>query len=167
MKTIILILAVFLVSCDKVVVEENIFIDQRDGKEYGVIEIGKQTWMDRNMEYKPYNNENFIQSDKYGVFYTWFVANDVCPDGWHLPTDKEWEELFNHVGIDGLRYGEFKALYGGWYQLEYANESKIAAWWSSTEYNSYAWVYYLKFTDSGMKTNLPKTSNICVRCIMD
>jgi len=32
----------------------------------------------------------------YGRLYTWYAATDnrnLCPNGWHLPTDKEWEAL--------------------------------------------------------------------------
>jgi len=166
MKNLIILL-ILITSCEKIE-QRDVYIDQRDGKEYGLVEIGKQTWMDRNMEYTPYHNENYIQSDDYGVFYTWLVAGDICPDGWHLPTADEWEELFKTATQDELRYGEFKALYGGWYQLEYSSEGRLAAWWSADEYgSSYAWVYYIKFRDDIMKTNLPKTSNICIRCLKD
>lgn len=35
---------------------------------------------------------------KYGRFYTWDVAKDVCPAGWHLPTAAEFDQLFADVG---------------------------------------------------------------------
>jgi len=30
---------------------------------------------------------------KYGLLYNWETAKKVCPSGWHLPNDKEWDDL--------------------------------------------------------------------------
>jgi uncharacterized protein (TIGR02145 family) len=43
--------------------------------------------------------------DDYGRLYTWYSATDsrkICPDGWHLPTRDEWNELIIHLGGDNL-----------------------------------------------------------------
>jgi len=40
---------------------------------------------------------------KYGKLYNWFAVNDIrglCPSGWHVPTDKEWDELINYIGAE-------------------------------------------------------------------
>ncbi len=33
----------------------------------------------------------------YGVLYNWSAALDVCPPGWHLPSDAEWTQLVEHL----------------------------------------------------------------------
>ncbi|MCD4665498.1 MAG: fibrobacter succinogenes major paralogous domain-containing protein, partial [Bacteroidales bacterium] len=33
--------------------------------------------------------------------YSWGIAMEVCPEGWHLPTDSEWMKLEVFYGIDG------------------------------------------------------------------
>jgi uncharacterized protein (TIGR02145 family) len=40
------------------------------------------------------NTEN---CDKYGRLYDWATALTVCPDGWHLPSDEEWNVLVKYV----------------------------------------------------------------------
>jgi uncharacterized protein (TIGR02145 family) len=35
--------------------------------------------------------------EKVGVYYPWEDANDACPNGWHLASSEEWEQLFNYV----------------------------------------------------------------------
>ena len=35
----------------------------------------------------------------YGVLYNWETAQNVCPDGYHLPTDDEWKELEMQLGM--------------------------------------------------------------------
>ena len=30
---------------------------------------------------------------KYGNLYTWEEALEVCPEGWRLPTDEDWQNL--------------------------------------------------------------------------
>lgn len=74
------------------------------------IKIGSQIWaaenmavtFDRNGEelilekdyFYPENNPELVE--KYGLLYTWDAAMRIAPDGWHLPTDDEWEELVNY-----------------------------------------------------------------------
>lgn len=78
------------------------FIDSRDNHEYKWITIGNQTWMAENLAYKAPkgawtyldNNDN---ASKYGYLYNFETAQNVCPDGWHLPSKKEWEELKTYI----------------------------------------------------------------------
>lgn len=77
--------------------------DKRDGKIYRTVRIGSQVWMAENLnyEYVPENDEDIGESwciddsqencDKYGRLYNWAAANKVCPEGWHLPSNKEWD----------------------------------------------------------------------------
>ena len=170
----IFILFVFLVSCEEMqtsLIGNNEFIDDRDGRIYSTIDIGDQTWMTKNLEYAPYNNENYYHTDKYGVLYSYRSAASSCPKGWHLPTDEEWiqliEYLINDPG-DQLKNGEFEALFGGWYQGEYLSEGRIGAWWTATEcFNRYAWVYYVNPSDDVLRTNLPKSCKLTIRCVKD
>lgn len=34
---------------------------------------------------------------KVGNYYEWEEANIACPDGWHLASSEDWEQLFNYV----------------------------------------------------------------------
>ncbi len=36
---------------------------------------------------------NLANAEAYGFLYNWKTACEVCPDGWHLPSDDEWKEL--------------------------------------------------------------------------
>jgi len=36
--------------------------------------------------------------NKYGRLYDWETAIEVCPDGWHLPSNDEWAKLYSYVG---------------------------------------------------------------------
>jgi uncharacterized protein (TIGR02145 family) len=38
---------------------------------------------------------------KYGRLYTWYAAMKVCPDGWHLPSNAEWDSLM--VALGGIK----------------------------------------------------------------
>ena len=76
--------------------------DPRDGQIYKTVTIGSQTWMAENMNYEMLNSacyDNFVSNCyKNGRLYTWEAALESCPDGWHLPTQSDWNELFSTLG---------------------------------------------------------------------
>jgi len=83
--------------------------DDRDGKAYKTVAIGKQVWMAENLNYRPqtgnswcYNNDEYY-CDIYGRLYDWKTAKAACPAGWHLPSYREWEDLILAVGGEKKR----------------------------------------------------------------
>ena len=94
-------------------------VTDQDGNVYKTVQIGEQCWMAENMRathdrkgkeialgddfnakapycYCPNNEPGNVA--QYGYLYNWAAAMKVCPDGWHLPTDAEWDQLTNYVG---------------------------------------------------------------------
>ncbi len=42
-----------------------------------------------------------LKSGIYGRVYTWHAASDargICPIGWHLPSNPDWEQLYTFLG---------------------------------------------------------------------
>jgi uncharacterized protein (TIGR02145 family) len=97
----------------------------QQGNVYKTIVIGTQEWMAENLKTSIYRNGNAIanvtdnnqwsglttgafcyynndsQYDcPYGKLYNWYAVGDprnVCPTGWHVPTDAEWSVLINYL----------------------------------------------------------------------
>ena len=84
-------------------------IDPRDGKQYYYSKIGSLDWFNYNLNYsgagKAYNNEEVLALFM-GRLYSWNEATSgvssntlgggprgVCPPGWSVPTDKDWEDF--------------------------------------------------------------------------
>ncbi|HEY8929234.1 MAG TPA: fibrobacter succinogenes major paralogous domain-containing protein [Mucilaginibacter sp.] len=102
-----------------------------DGNTYKTVTIGNNTWLAENLKvthyrngdailasstnldtgaYCNYNNDPAI-GDIYGRLYNNAVIHDsrnVCPAGWHLPTDVEWHDLAAALGGDNAAGGPLK-----------------------------------------------------------
>ena len=106
-----------------------------DGNIYNTITIGTQVWMKKNLKTTKYSNGDLIGTNtpatldislettpKYQWAYdgnesnvaiydrlcTWFAVSDshnICPTGWHVPTDPEWTTLTDYLTNNGYSYG--------------------------------------------------------------
>jgi uncharacterized protein (TIGR02145 family) len=98
-----------------------------DGNVYYTITIGKQVWMKENLKVLRYSNGDTIGTSipdtldltnvsqpkfqwppmrdeknvgTYGRMYSWYTVTDernICPKGWHVPTDEEFCILENYI----------------------------------------------------------------------
>jgi uncharacterized protein (TIGR02145 family) len=103
------------------------FTDSRDGMTYKIVRIGSQIWMAENLKaikyndgkpipfvkdatvwknlttpaYCWYDNDEATYNNPYGALYNWYIVNtgNLCPVGWHIPTESEWKKLELYLGM--------------------------------------------------------------------
>lgn len=99
---------------------DNDLVDIRDSRSYPTVRIGSQCWMQANLDYGTAVPGSIHQTDNcipekytgnssvlYGTssFYQWDEllryepdpgSQGLCPPGWHVPSESDWNVLFNY-----------------------------------------------------------------------
>lgn len=108
-----------------------------DGNSYNTIQIGTQTWMQENLRTTHFNDGTAIPTtaspvnndwtavyqwaydldtsnvNDFGLLYTWIVVasdKNVCPSGWHVPDNSEWDTLNNFLGGEMVAGSKMKEV---------------------------------------------------------
>ncbi|MDR4987919.1 MAG: FISUMP domain-containing protein [Bacteroidales bacterium] len=56
-----------------------------------------------------HSEEEMLQA--YGLLYNWYVVekdNNICPEGWRVPSDRDWTALNTYLGTNGFDAGSLK-----------------------------------------------------------
>jgi len=158
------------------------------------VTIGTQTWMAENLNYNAsgswcYYDNGYSMCNTFGRLYDWETAMTVCPSGWHLPSNDEWEVLVDFAGGKSVAGGKLKAASGwnrggigtddfgfsalpGGYRYPdggFGNAGNVGYWWTATEDSSglaYYWYMYYDY-DLVYERNDGKNDGFSVRCIAD
>lgn len=195
-------------------------VTDTDGNVYPTVVIGTQEWMAENLKttkystsyaiqnviddatwaglatgaYCWYNNDYETYGGTYGALYNWYAVADsrnICPIGWHVPTDAEWTTLSDFLGGAAIAGGKLKevgfehwtspntdatdeigfgALPGG---RRYFNDGTFhnltgnGYWWSNSEVNaSYSWFRGLTYDGASLNvSDYGKQGGFSVRCL--
>lgn len=217
--SILLIAIVSLTSsCSKDSEEEK--ITDADGNIYTSVAIGTQVWMAENLKttkfndgtaiplvtdntewsnlttsgYCWYSNDESTYKNTYGALYNWYTVNtgNLCPSGWHVPSDPEWTTLTTYLGGDGVSGGKLKEagnIHWNTPNTDATNETGFTAlpggyrylngnffiigdegyWWTATESNTTnGWYRSMVRTSSNVnRLNYSKKDGFSVRCLRD
>lgn len=107
-----------------------------NGKVYTTVAIGTQCWLGQNLNTTKYRNGDNIpnvtdntawgnlttgaycdynndanNASVYGRLYNWYTVDDsrnLCPTGWHVPSDTEWTTLTTYLGGESIAGGKLK-----------------------------------------------------------
>lgn len=155
----------------------------------------KVEWEEAGYEQEPawcYYQFNPAFAEKYGKLYNWYAVDDtsgLAPEGWHIPTSFEWDDLSVSLGGDATAGGKLKGILywsgadstafnssgfsgipaGGLNKGQFIFLGKSGIWWTSSEMDS----YFARARSVGLgsakllKTKDLKESCFSVRCIKD
>lgn len=75
-------------------INQNTITDSRDQREYLTWNIGEKAWVKENLRFQDANTGDIIPSyDQYGAYYKNAQLNNVCPEGFHVPSLNEWKSF--------------------------------------------------------------------------
>jgi len=147
-----------------------------------------------------YYDNNIENNSKFGKLYNWNAINpttngnkNICPNGWHIPSDEDWRILVDYLGGTNIAGGKMKEVGNAVWNSPNESASNSSSfsgvpggfrtpngffnelgnqgnWWSSTlstmNVDIYAWAYSLSYTDSiALRNYIDKMSGLSVRCI--
>lgn len=190
-----------------------------EGNLYNIINIGDQFWMRENLKTTKYSDGTPIPmvtsdidwaalatpaycwyvnkvkyKDIYGGLYNWYAVETekLCPTGWHVPSDDEWETLSEYLGGEDVAGGklkeagiehwadpnvgatnesDFTALPGGSRRYDglFSGLTGHGTWRTSTIYDEtrvmYRYIFYHSPNLYGKPNN--KIAGFSIRCIRD
>jgi uncharacterized protein (TIGR02145 family) len=88
-----------------------------EGRDYKVLDFGGVTWMAENLNVESENSRCYADKEEncetYGRLYSREDASKVCPEGWRLPTNAEWNNLFYAAGLSATRLMSTEDWHGG------------------------------------------------------
>jgi uncharacterized protein (TIGR02145 family) len=143
-----------------------------------------------------YNNDEAANKETYGALYNWYTieTTNLCPAGWHVPTDDDWTILTTYLGGESVAGGKlkeagtahwatpntgatnetgFSALPGGWRANtvigSFIDFGTDGSWWSGTEYDATDGYFRGLDYESGLITwrHNFKKAGYSVRCVRD
>lgn len=170
-------------------ITQDTFTDPRDGKVYKTVKIGENIWMAENLAYAiggRYYEDNHEYGKKYRMLYDWNAAMKACPEGWHLPDNREWISVAakkikaksgwycgkGKKGNDTDDFG-FAALPGGLGKIRngvelFEDVGHDGYWWSRSDKNGWYACYWCMYPyNECLKMGVcSKKSNLfSVRCV--
>jgi uncharacterized protein (TIGR02145 family) len=143
---------VFNYVCDPVFADCGDLVSH-EGYDYSTVQIGDQCWFSENCRYLPEVSDPSINSTTephysvygytgtdviaaqattnyatYGVLYNWpaVMTEGICPSGWHIPTDEEWQTMEMALGMSAS-----EASSTGWRGSPVGNYMKSTSGWDS------------------------------------
>jgi uncharacterized protein (TIGR02145 family) len=187
--TLFVAFLIVLSACKK---DKDETVTDGDGNEYTSVTIGDQVWLVGNLMTTSLNDgtaiplivdgadwcaatgsgycfcdNNISNKDVYGALYNWFAVNTgkLCPTGWHVATQNDWDDLVDFLGGEAVAGGKLKTTGtiesgdGLWHQpnVDATNEFGLSMvpggqrsgssglffdfgdgglWWSSTEFEA-------------------------------
>jgi len=188
------------------------------GRTYRTVTLGSQTWMAENLDdagLSGYagvcNRGDTVYCHQYGRYYTWAEAmglaggynavkwsgsdrmhRGICPSGWHIPNDSDWNVLFAWVNTttNAATPGRYLKSTNGWSAgagvdqfgfrvLPSANLYTISntatmggfgMFWSATESSTGSFAGAVDFPSGGdsiMVVSNEKPDRLNIRCLMD
>jgi uncharacterized protein (TIGR02145 family) len=150
-----------------------------------------------------YNNDQVTYTaNKFGALYNWYAISpasngnkNICPMGWHVPTDEEWTTLINYLGGESVAGGKMKTVgtqlwqppnsdatnSSGFSALPSGNRNAdgfggsffeinaTTAYWTSTDIGPFdSWARSLRYDNSNtVRFSANKSYGYSVRCIKD
>jgi uncharacterized protein (TIGR02145 family) len=160
------------------------------GRTYKTVLIGSQEWLAENLQLDDGGDGIATKSDdpyEGYVYYTWDAAVRVAataPDGWHLPSQTEWDDIASAVGGTSVAGTKLKST-TGWssgngddsygfaafpagcrLSGSFDNLGSLAYFWTANEYSSSIAYFRYFYTGASMNSNnLSKTFAYSVRLV--
>ncbi len=209
-----------LARIEKLEATNGLIVNDFDGNIYNTVLVGTQIWLKENMKTTKYSNGVTIprvdlfgswddqtdgafcvylntdsKKDTFGLLYNYYTvvnSNKICPVGYHVPTEADFDVLIAYLGGTAVAGGKMKEVSEVWktpntgasnsaefYGLPggmrvgaggaYQHINDIMYMWTESQVDaSNARGIYVRYDNSSIyKAATPKLAGYSVRCLKD
>lgn len=159
---------------DKIWMIENLRVTRFNNGDSIALVMENEKWVNLNSPGYCYFDVSLDSIKTYGFLYNGFVVEkNVCPIGWHVPNEKEWQYFAKvFVKANMLNISKLQGHRRGFQGQFYLFETNLlfngnGPWWCLSDSDEIGWNRFLDYVNISYQNQSYRENGLSIRCVKD